>query len=85
MANIWEKMDKFLFGPLNSNWCLWFYVFTIYFFALMLFIILRFLYFIASKKVFPEMIFIYLILFALYFAQYIEKRLLHSMCKNMMR
>ena len=81
MATMLEKIDKFLFGPLSHNWCLWFYVFTIYFFAALVFVTLRLIFSLFTNKLSIELFAVYAIIFGMYFVQYIEKRLLHSMCK----
>ena len=77
-----ESVENFLFGPLDSRYCLIFYVFMVVFFLGLVMIIVKSVYngLFGSKKMGTKEIFMTIgaILYAVIL--YLHQRLLYSMC-----
>jgi len=76
------SLNDFLFGPLDSEFCLYFYLLSVISYVLMVVVVLTLCYSIAmgSKKMDSKMIYTSLLGAAVYGVMYFQNRLLHSMC-----
>jgi hypothetical protein len=76
------SLNDLLFGPLDSEFCLYFYLLSVISYVLMVFVILALCYSVSmgSKKMDSKMIYTSLLGAAVYGVMYFQNRLLHSMC-----
>ncbi len=71
-----------LFGPLNRDFCLWFYFLSVIGLILMVFVIITGIILGMSKKVGSTYYFGVFAVALTYGITYFQNRLLHSMCMN---
>jgi hypothetical protein len=71
------SLNEFLFGPLDSEFCLYFYLLSVISYVLMVLVILTLCYSIAMDS---KIIYTSLLGAAVYGVMYFQNRLLHSMC-----
>ena len=76
------SLDNYLFGPLDTEYCAYFYILSVIHFLIFAFIIATLLISLVTgnKKVDMKMISTMLFGSLLYAALYFQNRLLHSMC-----
>lgn len=78
----WKSIDNMFFGPLDSSYCIIFYVFMVIFFLSLLVVVAKTVYdgVFSSKKLNARDVFM-MVLAVLYAALlYLHQRLLYSMC-----
>lgn len=75
-----------LFGPLNKEYCLYFYFLSILGFLFMFVIIISFIFIaLKAKKLEHSFVVSSLSLASLYFILYFQNRILYSMCSGLMK
>lgn len=75
-----------LFGPLNKEYCLYFYFLSILGFLFMFVIIISFIFIaLKTKKLEHSFVVSSLSLASLYFILYFQNRILYSMCSGLMK
>lgn len=76
------SINNYLFGPLHSEYCLYFYILSISMFILMVsaFFTIAYLLLTGSKKMDSHLLYTSTIGLAIYAGLYFQNRLLHSMC-----
>lgn len=76
-----DTMD-YLFGPLNEEYCIWFYALSIFWFVYLVLVLILSIYFGITKK---TNMFYWINVLAIslgYFFFYFQNRLLHTMCSS---
>jgi hypothetical protein len=74
------SINDFLFGPLGSEFCLYFYFLAVIAFVMMAFVILGFVMSLFSKKMDVKVLFSTLMVAGSYALVYFVNRLLYTMC-----
>jgi hypothetical protein len=76
------SLNSYLFGPLDTEYCMYFYLLSVMHLCIFVFIIASLMYSLVAgnKKVDSKMMTTMLFGGLLYFAFYFQNRLLHSMC-----
>jgi len=76
-----DIMD-YLYGPLNKNWCIYFYFFSIIFFLMSFFLVVTLIFIITTKKFDYTSTSFIVIITSIYMLAYIQMRILYGMCIN---
>jgi hypothetical protein len=76
------SLNNYLFGPLDTEYCMYFYLLSVMHFCIFVFIFASLIYSLlaGNKKVDMKMMTTMVFGGLLYFAFYFQNRLLHSMC-----
>jgi hypothetical protein len=76
------NINEYLFGPLDKNWCLYFYFLSILWYIAFLVSVFSLISYLFTKKIDSKVV-IALIMYSLtVLVMYFEKRILHGMCIN---
>jgi hypothetical protein len=77
------NFNEYFFGPLNSNWCLYFYILSVISFIVFIISIIILISLLFSSKKIDSKILLWLFLYSLtILIAYFERRILHGMCMN---
>lgn len=79
-----DIMD-YLYGPLSKDWCLYFYILSIFYFISFLFTIIGFIRYITSKNVDYNIAITSFMFSISVLVAYFVMRLLHGMCINSLK
>ena len=76
------SLNNYLFGPLDTQYCAYFYILSVIHFALLVFMAISLLVYLISgtKKIDQKLISTMVFAGLLYTAMWFQNRLLHSMC-----
>lgn len=74
------SLDDYLFGPVTSQYCLWFYAISLFSFVSLILVIIGFFVSMLSKKVHFAIPLSFFISVFSWFFMYFQNRLLYNMC-----
>jgi amino acid permease len=75
-------LENYLFGPLNTEYCAYFYFLSIFGFISLLIMIMSFIFMIFERKLDTKVAITVFMTSMVYFLVYFQNRLLYSMCVN---
>lgn len=73
-------LNNYLFGPLSQDWCMYFYLFSVFWYVLFIITLISIVFVLFSKKIDNKLLFPLVIYGISVFVNYLEKRILHGMC-----
>jgi hypothetical protein len=76
------NLHDYLFGPLNKDWCAYFYFLSIIWYVTFVISVISIVFYLFTKKVDTKVLFGMLLYTITVFIMYFEKRILNGMCVN---
>lgn len=80
-----STLNNYFFGPLSSQYCLLFYIMSVYFLIVTIIIVVGFVGHMFSKKTTPLAIFAFIVSAVSHLVIYVGYRLIYNMCMNSTR